>query len=137
MGRGSRPLDTQVSYAHLSVQESERRREVPVPFQGVRIRHHGLMAVGREQRMVEVTPRLKTEFGADLVPRVIQVLTLGELAWHDCYGEPSPPGEVLDDILVVADGSLERLIEAVLLAVEDYRDLRLLADARRGPDKDA
>ena len=83
--------------------------------------------------MAELRPRIEAEFGADRVERVIQVLTLGEMAWHDGHGDPSPPAAVVDDIFVVAGGSLDRLIAAVLLAVQDSRDLRLSADAIRRP----
>lgn len=81
--------------------------------------------------MAEVMPRLEAEFGTSLAPRAVDVLTLGELAWHDCHGETSPPEQVLDDILVLADGDLGRLIEAMRLAVTDSRDLRLAADDAR------
>jgi hypothetical protein len=56
------------------------------------------------------------------------VLTLTEFAWHDCYGELSPPGAVLEDIFAVAAGDLARLVQAALLAVVDFRDLRVWAD---------
>lgn len=81
--------------------------------------------------MAEIRPRLELEFG-HAVPTAIEVLTLTELAWHDCYGEPSPPPQVLDDILVVAGGDLQRLVHAALLAVIDRRDLRLAAEGRVG-----
>jgi hypothetical protein len=42
------------------------------------------------------------------------------------------PDEVIDDILVVAEGTLAGLIFAPRLAIEDSRDLRLRADAARG-----
>ena len=81
--------------------------------------------------MAALTPRLEAAFGPDRARRAIDVLTLTEMAWHDCYGEVAPPAEVLDDILVVADGDLERLVQAAVLAVTDFRDLRLAADQRR------
>lgn len=89
------------------------------------------MAVGRAQRMAALMPRITAEFGDALAPRVVDVLTLGEYAWHDCYGEPSPPEGVIDDIFVVANGDLARFVETVLLAVTDSRDLRLAAEAQR------
>lgn len=61
----------------------------------------------------------------------LDALELLELAWHDCYGESSPPDEVIEDIWVVSDGDLGRLVAAAHLAVTDFRDLRLNADARR------
>jgi hypothetical protein len=89
------------------------------------------MAVGREQRMAELAPRIEREFGATVAPNVIEVLTLTEFAWHDCYGEPSPPHDVIDDIFVVAGGDLAKLISAASLAVIDRRDLRVTADGLR------
>lgn len=87
------------------------------------------MAVSREQRMAEVAGRLHAEFGPGLADRAKEVLVLTEMAWHDCYGEVSPPASVLDDILVLAAGDLGRLVRAALLAVTDFRDLRVAADA--------
>ena len=81
--------------------------------------------------MAELRPRLQSEFGAKNSVLAVKVLTLTEFAWHDSRGESSPPADVIDDILVVADGHLGRLIEAALLAVTDSRDLRLAADERR------
>ena len=89
------------------------------------------MAVGRAERMAELVPRIHAEFGVALARQVVAVLTLAEFAWHDCYGEPSPPAGVVDDIFVVANGDLGRLAEAARQAVLDYRDLRLEADAMR------
>jgi hypothetical protein len=89
------------------------------------------MAVGRAQRMAALSPRIDADFGTDLAQRVVEILTLAEFAWHDCYGEPSPPDEVVDDIFVAAEGDLQKLIQAALLAVVDYRDLRLWADGKR------
>lgn len=89
------------------------------------------MALGREERLAALAPRLESEFGADVAHRATEVLTLTELAWHDCYGELSPPADVVDDMLVVAGGDLGRLVQAALLAVTDTRDLRLVADHKR------
>ena len=61
----------------------------------------------------------------------LDVLELLELAWHDCYAEPSPPDQVIDDLWTVSDGDLARLVSAARLAVVDFRDLRMEADARR------
>ena len=38
---------------------------------------------------------------------------------------------MIDDIILVADGHLKELVHAARLAVEDYRDLRVQADADR------
>jgi hypothetical protein len=67
----------------------------------------------------------------------LDALELLELAWHDCYGEPSPPDEVIEDIWLVADGDLAGLMSAAHLAVTDYRDLRMNADALRSRGRHA
>ena len=59
----------------------------------------------------------------------LDVLELTELAWHDCYGELSPPDQVVDDILAVSQGRLDLLAQAARLAVKDCRDLRMQAEA--------
>jgi hypothetical protein len=61
----------------------------------------------------------------------LDALALLDLAWHDCYGEQSPPDQVIEDIWVVADGELGALISAAHLAVIDFRDLRVNADEMR------
>jgi hypothetical protein len=82
--------------------------------------------------MAALMPRLVDEFGAERAERAKDVLTLTELAWHDCYGEVTPPAAVVDDLLVVAAGDLGRLVQAAVLAVVDARDLRRAAvDQRR------
>lgn len=59
----------------------------------------------------------------------LDLLELTELAGNDCYGEVSPPTQVVDDILTVSEGRLDLLAQAVRLAVEDFRDLRMQAEA--------
>ena len=61
----------------------------------------------------------------------LDVLELVDLAWHDCYGEPAPPDEVLDDILLLSHGDLAGLVSAARRAVADWRDTRLAANALR------
>jgi hypothetical protein len=70
-------------------------------------------------------------FGPDRSAAVLDLLELVELAWHDCFGESTPPEEVIDDILVLAGGDLASLARASRLAVEDWRDLRVAADRIR------
>ncbi len=72
--------------------------------------------------------RARAEFGPD-AEAVLDVLELTEFAWHDCYGEASPPDRIIDDVFVVAAGSLPGFVRAARLAVEDCRDLRLQADS--------
>lgn len=74
--------------------------------------------------------RARAEFGSD-AEAVLDVLELTEFAWHDCYGEVSPPDSVIDDVFVVARGSVTGFVRAARLAVEDFRDLRLAADSLR------
>jgi hypothetical protein len=88
------------------------------------------MVTSRADRRIARTPRALELFG----PRAdaaLDALELLELAWHDCYGESSPPEEVIEDIWLVADGDLAGLVSAAHLAVVDFRDLRLNADALR------
>ena len=62
---------------------------------------------------------------------VLDLLDLLELAWHDCYHEISPPEDIIDDVLLLADGSMDKLISAARLAVTDWRDLKMAAAAFR------
>ena len=61
----------------------------------------------------------------------LDLIELMELAWHDVYGDITPPDGVVDDMLVMSDGRLDGLVVAARLAVTDWRDLRVAADARR------
>lgn len=61
----------------------------------------------------------------------LDTLELHELAWHDCYNEPSPPEPGDRGHLVVSRGDLAALVSAAHVAVTDFRDLRLNADALR------
>ncbi len=80
----------------------------------------------REQRRSRVSSAFGTSADAAL-----DLLELTEFAWHDCYGDMSPPESVVDDILTVSQGRLDELAHAARLAVEDARDLRLQAEAIR------
>jgi hypothetical protein len=88
------------------------------------------MAIGRAERRTEREPRARREYG-DQASAVLDVLELTELAWHDCYGEVTPPEQVVDDIFVAARGDLAQFIAAARLAVHDFRDLRVTADHLR------
>ncbi|NDL55884.1 hypothetical protein [Phytoactinopolyspora mesophila] len=72
-----------------------------------------------------------TELFGSQASAALDALELLELAWHDCYGDLSPSEQIIDDIWVVSDGDLARLISAARLAVTDFRDLRTNADALR------
>lgn len=93
------------------------------------------MAVGRQERFDLIRPRVAGLFGnsGETLDRVARIFELMEIAWHDVHGEPSPPSEVVDDILTCSGGSLEGLIDSAWSAVIDWRDLRLAADAIRNP----
>ena len=86
---------------------------------------------GRASRRAAREALVVTGFGADRSAAALDLLELVELAWHDCFGEITPPDEVIDDILVVAGGDLASLVRAGRLAVEDWRDLRVAADRAR------
>lgn len=70
-------------------------------------------------------------FGDDKAPFALDLLELTELAWHDCYGEVTPPEEVIEDMFLLSDGSIERLIQVVKLGVTDWRDLKVAAEEFR------
>jgi hypothetical protein len=89
------------------------------------------MAISRADRRRDREGRARAEFGPH-AEAVLDVLELAEFAWHDCYGEVSPPDAVIDDVFVVARGSVTEFVYAARLAVEDYRDLRMAADSARG-----
>lgn len=64
---------------------------------------------------------------------MLDLLELTDFAWHDCYGEISPPEAVISDIVTCAEGDLAAAVRAARLAIEDSRDLRLWAeDVRSG-----
>ena len=88
------------------------------------------MAVCRADRRRDRSERARTEFGPD-ADAALDVLELTELAWHDCFGEATPPDGVIDDVFTVGRGSLAEFVRAARLAVQDYRDLRVTADTFR------
>lgn len=89
------------------------------------------MAVGRAERRAARLEGVERVFGESRADAALDLLELVELAWHDCHGEITPPDQVIDDILVLSRGRLSLLISACLLAVQDWRDLRVAADAER------
>ena len=82
-------------------------------------------------RRAERTARVTALFGRLQCEAALDILELTELAWHDVYGQVTPPGDVVDDILVCSRGQLGELARSARLAVEDWRDLRLRADSIR------
>lgn len=67
-------------------------------------------------------------FDPGSVEAVLDLLETMEIAWHDLYGEISPPESVIDDVLVVSGGNLAALMRAVRLGLADPRDLWVAAD---------
>jgi len=96
------------------------------------------MVVSRAQRRSERTPQVTAAFGKQRAQIALDLIELTELAWHDCYGEITPPDEVIEDMLLLGEGSIEQLVQAAHMAVTDWRDLRVAADGRRanGASKD-
>ncbi len=89
------------------------------------------MAIGRAARRAARVRQVAAGVGQSHAPAALDVLELTEFAWHDCYQEISPPDDVIEDILVCSRGNLANFARAARLAVQDYRDLRLAADAIR------
>ena len=59
----------------------------------------------------------------------LDLLELTEYAWHDCYRETTPPDEVILNILICSRGDLATMIHAAQVAIRDWRDLQLWAEA--------
>ena len=92
---------------------------------------NGYMAVGREERRREREPRVVAVFGEAQASAALDLIDIFELAWHDCYREVTPPAGVFEDMFTLSDGTIGGLIQAALLAVTDWRDLKVAADERR------
>jgi len=75
--------------------------------------------------MEERKPEIERVFGARRTKTVVELLTLLEFAWHDCYGEVSPPEDVIADVLALSQGDIDALVHATHLAVIDRRDLHV------------
>ena len=88
------------------------------------------VAVGRAQRRAERQARFSDAFGAK-ANAALDLVEVLEYAWHDCYQELTPPDRVIEDILVCSEGSVEKMIGVVHLAITDWRDLRVWADSLR------
>ncbi|MGD2043449.1 MAG: hypothetical protein PVJ28_07340 [Acidimicrobiia bacterium] len=88
------------------------------------------MAVGMSERRAERRTKFAVLF-ADRTDRALDLIELMEMAWHDAYGEVSPPEGVVDDVLLLSEGNLRFLIRWARLAVTDWRDVRVQADKIR------
>lgn len=92
------------------------------------------MAIGRAERRREREPRCVAVFGMEQAPVALDLFDITELAWHDCYGDVTPPQSVIEDMLLLSGGTIGGLIQAALLAVTDWRDLNgAAADRRKRP----
>ncbi len=100
--------------------------EKPEPTSG-RVPH----AASASRRRDERRSRLAPLFDEAEIDAALDVLSLMDLAWHDCYGESCPDDTVMDDVLTIAQGDLAALVSAARLAVIDARDARVAADAIR------
>ena len=89
------------------------------------------MAVSRADRRKQRTAAVIDVFGAERSGVALDLLEIVELAWHDCYQEITPDPSIIEDILLLSDGRLDRLIAAARLAVTDWRDLKVAATGRR------
>jgi hypothetical protein len=91
------------------------------------------MAIGSAERRQERRPRIAARFDSGDVDAALDLLALTDMAWHDCYGprELEIPAQVLDDMLLLARGNLAALVRVALLAVGDFRDVRMAADHER------
>jgi hypothetical protein len=89
------------------------------------------MVVGRAERRRERESQFVAFFGRERAPFALDLLEITELAWHDCYGDVTPPPSVIEDMLTMSGGTIGGLIQAALLAVTDWRDLNVAAEERR------
>ena len=77
------------------------------------------MAVGKTARRAERGPLVESVLGKSQTPAGLDLLELAEYAWHDCYGEITPPDEVILNILICSGGDLATMVRAAKLAVVD------------------
>ena len=88
------------------------------------------MPIGMAERRAERRTKVAVLF-ADRTDRALDLIELMEMAWHDAYGEVTPPEQVVDDVLLLSEGNLRFLIRWARLAVTDRRDVRVEADKLR------
>lgn len=87
--------------------------------------------ISRSERRAARTARVAAAFDPGSVEAVLDLLETMEIAWHDLYGEVTPPESVIEDVLVVSGGNLAALIRSVRLGLADPRDLKVAREARR------
>jgi hypothetical protein len=91
-----------------------------------------VVGVSRRERREAARGRASIEYGVH-AEAALDLFELLELAWHDCYGDITPPQQVVEDVWRFAEGDLGRLAAAARLAVTDHRDLHLAARRDREP----
>jgi hypothetical protein len=106
-------------------------RSVPWP-QAVCSDRRGRHGGGRAARRAA---QVEAVLGRAPAPAALDLLELAEFAWHDCYGEITPPDDVVDDVLICSRGDLAQMVRVTRLVAEDSRDLRIAADALRAEDR--
>lgn len=89
------------------------------------------VAVGRNQRRIEREPRVAEHFAEPVVDVALDLLEILEIAWHDCYGDVTPPEDIIDDVLLLSQGDLAGLVRSSRLALVDWRDVKVNAAALR------
>jgi hypothetical protein len=94
-----------------------------------------VVAVGRDARRAERAALVEEILGKPLTSAGLDLLELAELAWHDCYGEITPPDDVVLNILICCQGNLATMIHAVKVAIMDWRDLQLCAERLRSHEQ--
>lgn len=91
-----------------------------------------VLAVGRAARRAERSSLVESVLGKSQASAGLDLLELIEYAWHDCYGEITPPDDVILNILICSRGKLSEMIHAAKVAIADCRDLQLWAERVQG-----
>jgi hypothetical protein len=121
-------IDAAATYNCRYQRGRERRRGLAMRRQSGQ---SACVAVGREQRRQERRAAAVSCFGERNAEPALDLLEIVELAWHDVYGDITPSDRVIEDMLLLSGGRLDGLVRAARLALMDWRDLRVAADARR------
>jgi hypothetical protein len=88
------------------------------------------MVIGADAQREARSALVRDRFGRD-EDVALDLLAIADSAWHDTYGDLAIPDDVLDDLRVVSSGDVRVLVSSLTLALQDWRDLRLNADAVR------
>ena len=87
------------------------------------------LTIGRDARRAERASLVESVLGPLQASAGLDLLELTEYAWHDCYQEITPPDDVILDILICSRGDLATMVRAANVALRDWRDLHLWAEA--------